>query len=87
MSRLRNQIFTVIALGFIMSGCNNTPEQESSTFKAAFDGEFLMGTALNVDQIAGAEPRAIEIAKKQDKDSATNEAMPVSFNTVGRMLI
>jgi endo-1,4-beta-xylanase len=65
MSRLRNQIFTVIALGFIMSGCNNTPEQESSTFKAAFDGEFLMGTALNVDQIAGAEPRAIEIAKKQ----------------------
>jgi len=57
-------MFLVFALGLIMSGCNNTPEKDTSSFKDAFEGKFLMGTALNVGQVEGQEPKAIEIVKK-----------------------
>ncbi|WP_291855731.1 endo-1,4-beta-xylanase [Marinilabilia sp.] len=65
MNRYKKQIVTVFALGLLLSGCNNTPNQDISTFKDAFAGKFLVGAAINVGQIAGQEPKAIEIVKKQ----------------------
>lgn len=64
MKTLRSQIVAIFTLGLLLSGCNNTEEKDANTFKEAFDGKFLVGTALNVEQIAGIEPKAVEIAKK-----------------------
>ncbi len=63
MNRLRKLTVPVFALGMLAFGCSN-PEKDVNTFKDAFEGKFLMGTALNVRQIAGDEPKAIKIAKK-----------------------
>lgn len=64
MKTLRSQIVAIFTLGLLLSGCNNTEEKDANTFKEAFDGKFLVGTALNVEQIGGIEPKAVEIAKK-----------------------
>ena len=50
-------------LGLGLMACQ-TPVEKEQSLKDAFDGKFLIGTALNTTQVAGEEPEAIEITLK-----------------------
>ncbi|MBN1116880.1 MAG: endo-1,4-beta-xylanase, partial [Bacteroidales bacterium] len=65
----------MFAAGLFLSGCNNSPDKDTSTFKDAFNGKFLVGAALNVEQIAGNEPKALEIAKKHFNSAVAENCM------------
>lgn len=64
MKKLKISALAALTSVLLLSGCSGSQSKEELTFKDAFEGKFLMGTALNVEQIAGNEPKAIEIAKK-----------------------
>ena len=65
MNILKKQLVILLGVGLVLLGCNSTKKENFNTFKEAFEGKFLVGTALSVGQIAGKEPKAIEIARKQ----------------------
>lgn len=65
MKKLKISVLAAFASVLLLFGCSGSQSNEELTFKGAFEGKFLMGTALNVEQIAGNEPKAIEIAEKQ----------------------
>nr|WP_313381812.1 endo-1,4-beta-xylanase [Proteiniphilum saccharofermentans] len=46
----------------MLAGCS-TPEKETVALKDAYQGKFLMGAALNVDQIEGRDRAGVEIVK------------------------
>lgn len=52
-------LFTCMVM---LTGCN-TPNETSSSLKEAFQGKFLIGAALNVDQIEGRDTAAIRVVK------------------------
>src|SRR5690554_8083470 len=54
---------SMTALGLVLIACQ-TPVEKELGLKDAFDGKFLIGTALNTTQVAGEEPEAIEITLK-----------------------
>lgn len=60
-----------LCLSFVllaMFSCNTAKEganQEALTLKDAFNNKFLIGTALNVDQVSGKDSLGAEVAKKQ----------------------
>ncbi|HBG87255.1 MAG TPA: 1,4-beta-xylanase, partial [Marinilabiliaceae bacterium] len=51
-----------LALGLL--SCQAPPKKELG-FKDAFEGKFLIGTTLNTNQIAGNEPEAIKLTKRE----------------------
>ena len=55
---MRN-IFPLLALG-LLTACA-APEPQPKTLKEAFDGKFLMGCAINVDQSSGKDQKADSI--------------------------
>lgn len=48
----------------LFASCSQ-PEEKELTFKDAFKSHFVVGVALNTDQVAGNDPKAIELTKKQ----------------------
>lgn len=54
---------TALALLAGLWSCSS-PQPAEPVLKEAFNGKFLIGTALNTSQIAGQEPEAIELTRK-----------------------
>ncbi|MCL2097378.1 MAG: endo-1,4-beta-xylanase [Bacteroidales bacterium] len=58
---MKKLVYFFLLIGLLACSQQNA----SSTFKSAFNGKFLMGTALNLDQIWGRDTLGIQLTKKQ----------------------
>lgn len=68
--------FFVTATALIMS-CSQ-PEEKELTFKDAFEGQFVVGVALNTNQVAGNDPQAIELTKQHFNSIVAENCMKMA---------
>jgi endo-1,4-beta-xylanase len=54
------------------------PEEKELTFKDAFEGHFLVGTALNTYQVAGRDSQAIDLTKKHFNSIVAENCMKMA---------
>ena len=73
-------LFLIALLGFTLLNCtpkaNNEPE---ISLKDAFAGKFLIGTALNIEQVAGTDSIGARVAKEQFNSIVAENCMKSMF--------
>jgi endo-1,4-beta-xylanase len=62
MMKLIKNLLLIIVCCILLSACTKTTEP---ALKDALNGKFLIGTAVNIQQISGADTLSVEIVKKQ----------------------
>ena len=82
-TKLVTKLIYIFSLSLILIACKSNSKEdqkrlentENLPLKEAFKGRFLMGTALNSDQIEGKSPKELELVKKQFNSIVAENAM------------
>ena len=82
-TKLVTKLIYIFSLSLVLIACKSNSKEdqkrlentENLPLKEAFKGRFLMGTALNSDQIEGKSPKELELVKKQFNSIVAENAM------------